>query len=170
MFADVHNAEEARECVGAVRAETPQTGGHHGSGDRRFAGYILESGSPQYVQALEDCVVALMIEKKEAVDNLEEILSVPGIDMVVWGGGDYSMSIGKPGQARDPDVLATRDYVHKTALEMGIQPRAEISHPEEAKPFLDQGIRHFALGTDLAILLNWWKENVEKLSDIIDKS
>ena len=84
LFADVHNAEEARECVGAVRAETPQTGGHHGSGDRRFAGYILESGSPKYVQALEDCVVAFMIEKKEAVDNLEEILSVPGIDMVVW--------------------------------------------------------------------------------------
>ena len=81
---------------------TPQTGGHHGSGDRRFAGYILESGSPQYVQALEDSVVALMIEKKEAVDNLEEILSVPGIDMVVWGGSDYSMSIGKPGRSQGP--------------------------------------------------------------------
>ena len=137
LFADVHDAEETRECVGAVRAETPQTGGHHGSGDRRFAGYILESGSPQYVQALEDSVVALMIEKKEAVDNLDEILSVPGIDMVVWGGSDYSMSIGKPGAARDPDVLATRDYVHKKALEMGIQPRAEISDPEHRKA------RHF---------------------------
>ena len=108
-----------------------------------------------------------MIEKKEAVDNLDEILSVPGIDMVVWGGSDYSMSIGKPGAARDPDVLATRDYVHKRALEMGIQPRAEISDPEDAKPFLDQGIRHFALGTDIAILFNWWKENVQKLSDIM---
>ena len=168
LFADVHNAEETRECVSAVRAETPLTGGHHGSGDRRFAGYFLESGSPQYVQALEDSVVALMIEKKEAVDNLEEILSVPGIDMVVWGGSDYSMSIGKPGAAKDPDVIATRDYVHKKALEMGIQPRAEISDPEDAKPLLDQGIRHFALGTDIVILFNWWKENVQKLSDIMD--
>ena len=72
LFADVRDADETRECVGAVRAETPQTGGHHGSGDRRFAGYFLESGSLQYVQALEDSVVALMIEKKEAVDNLDE--------------------------------------------------------------------------------------------------
>ena len=167
LFADVRDADEARECVGAVRAETPQTGGHHGSGDRRFASYFLESGTPQYVQALEDSVVALMIEKKEAVDNLEEIYSVPGIDMVVFGGSDYSLSIGKPGAAKDPDVVATRDYVYRKAMEVGIQPRAEIGDPEDAKPLLDQGIRHFALGTDVVIIYQWLQRNVQKLNDIM---
>ena len=61
-----------------VRAESPQTGGHFGSADRRFASYGLESGSPEYVQALEDSVVALMIEKDEAVKHLDDIMSVPG--------------------------------------------------------------------------------------------
>ena len=78
LFSDTRTVEEARSCVHAVRAETPQTGGGFGAADRRFAGYGLESASPGYVQALEDGVLALMIEKREAVENLEEILSIGG--------------------------------------------------------------------------------------------
>jgi hypothetical protein len=66
-----------------------------------------------------------------------------------------------------PEVQAVRDYVYKTALSMGVQPRAEISTPEQAKPFLDQGIRHFAIGTDLAILYTCWKENAEEQGELI---
>ena len=58
----------------------------------------MEDGSPEYVEAMDDAVIALMIEKKGAVDNLEEVLSVKGIDMVQFGPGDYSMSIGIPRQ------------------------------------------------------------------------
>ena len=78
LFSDVHDAAEAEECVAIVRAESPQTGGHFGSADRRFASYGLESGSPEYVQALEDSVVSLMIEKDEAVKNIEEIIGCAG--------------------------------------------------------------------------------------------
>ena len=113
LFSDVHDAAEAEECVAIVRAESPQTGGHFGSADRRFASYGLESGSPEYVQALEDSVVALMIEKDEAVKHIEEIMSVPGVDMIVFGGNDYSMS-RRPttsGESRR-DQRGTRPYIH----------------------------------------------------------
>ena len=46
--------------------------------------------------------MALMIEKESAVQNLEEILSIGGIDMVQFGPADYSMSIGIPDQWDDP--------------------------------------------------------------------
>ena len=49
---------------------------------RRNVGYVLESGRPSWVQAMDDVVVALMIEKKPAMDNLSEILAVEGVDMV----------------------------------------------------------------------------------------
>jgi 2-keto-3-deoxy-L-rhamnonate aldolase RhmA len=49
-------------------------------------------------------VVAIMIEKKQAVDNLEALLSVPTVDMVQFGPSDYSMSIGKTGQRNHPKV------------------------------------------------------------------
>ena len=50
-----------------------------------------------------------MVEKKSCVDDLEAILSVPGIDMVQFGGSDFSMSIGKPGQHGDPEVRGGRE-------------------------------------------------------------
>lgn len=176
LFTDIRTVEDARACVRAVRAETPQTGGAHGAADRRFAGYGLETGSPAYVQALEDSVVALMIEKQEAVENLEEILSVGGIDMVVFGGNDYSMSVGNPvgsslvpgGHAQNPEVEKVRRQVFATALSMGVQPRAEIRKPEEAKPYLDMGVRHFGLGSDLIVLYRWVQDNAGELREMIE--
>ncbi len=168
LFADMHSAEEVRTAVAGIRAETPKTGGRYGAADRRFAAYGLESATPAYVQALEDTVVAVMIEKGDAVDNLEEMLSVPGVDMIVFGGNDYSMSIGKPGQARDPAIQKVRDDVFKKALEMGVQPRAEIGSPDQAQQYLDMGVRHFAIGTDLIVLYQWLKSNVGGLRDLVE--
>jgi 4-hydroxy-2-oxoheptanedioate aldolase len=88
--------------------------------------------------------------------------------MIQWGGADYSMSIGKAGQRRDPEIKATEKRVIETALKMGVQPRAEISSPDEAKYYLDLGVRHFCIGTDISILFQWLKENGEGLRKAIE--
>ncbi len=98
LFTDIRTVEDAQECVRIVRAETPQTKGLNGAANRRNVGYYLESGSPEYVKAMEGAVVALMIEKRESIDNLEEILSVKGIDMVQFGPGDYSLDRARSGK------------------------------------------------------------------------
>ena len=166
LFVDNRTVEDARQCVRAVRAETPEDGGVFGSAARRFA-YPVYGGSPQYVQALRDVVVMLMIEKKPAVEHLEQILAVPGIDMIQWGGVDFSMSIGKPGASGSPEVKAVERQVIETALKMGVQPRAEISRIEQAQYYLDLGVRHFCMGWDTGILHNWWKTNGEQLSKLV---
>jgi 4-hydroxy-2-oxoheptanedioate aldolase len=167
LFADCHNVEEARDCILSVRPDTPEDGGSHGVGTRRFA-YMGYGGSQEYVQALRDVVVMLMIEKKGAVDQLEEILALPGLDMIQWGGADYSMSVGLAGQRRSPEIKATEKRVFETAIKMGIPPRAEINSPDDAKYYLDLGVRHFCIGTDIAILFQWWKENGEGLRKVVE--
>lgn len=162
LFTDCRSADDVRECVRVARPDTPDDQGLYGSATHRHT-YMGYGGTPAYVQALRDTVVAIMIEKKGAVDELEEILSIPGVDMVQWGGGDYSMSIGKPGETSHPDVVAARNRVFETALKMGVPPRAEIQTVEDAKEFLDMGVRHFSIGTDISILYSWWKGNGETL-------
>jgi acyl-CoA synthetase (AMP-forming)/AMP-acid ligase II len=49
------------------------------------------------------------------------------------------------------------------AVRLGVPPRAEIGTADEAKYYLDMGVRHFCIGTDIAILHNWWKEQGEAL-------
>ena len=95
LFSHIRTVEDAKEAVAGMRAETPGSGGLAGASSTRDMGYVFPDVELQdFVKATQDGVVALMIEKKSAVDNLEEILSVPGIDMVQFGGGDYSMNIG----------------------------------------------------------------------------
>jgi 4-hydroxy-2-oxoheptanedioate aldolase len=162
MFTDCRTAEEARHYVRTVRPETPQDGGLFGCAPRRFSPRA-QVGGEEYLQALRDVVVILMIEKREAVENLEEILGVPGIDMIQWGPGDYTVSIGKAAARTDPEVKAAERKVIETAIRKGIPPRAEIAAPGDAQFYLDLGVRHFNLNVDLWILLNWWTENGKAL-------
>ena len=162
LFTDARSADDVRESILTVKPDTPEDGGMYGVATRRHT-YMGYGGTPEYVQALRDVVIAVMIEKKGAVENLEEILSIPGLDMVQWGGSDYSVSIGRPGEHNHPDVKGARDKVFKTAIKMGIPPRAEIQTVDQAKEFLDMGVRHFSIGTDITILYGWWKQNGENL-------
>lgn len=167
LFADCRSVDDARECVRVARPDTPEDQGTFGVSMRRHAlmGY---GGSAEYVQALRDVVVVLMIEKKGTVDHLREILSLGEIDMVQWGPSDYSMSIGRPGARHDPDVKATERWVISTCLEMGVAPRAEIGTPDQAKYYLDMGVRHFNLAVDIVILYNWLKQNGELLRRAVE--
>ena len=162
LFADCRTAEDARKCVEVVLPETPEDEGTHGVGARRFS-FMGHYGTPEYVQTLKDIVVVLMIEKKSAVENLEEILSVEGIDMIQWGPADYSMSIGQPGAHSQPDIKAVERKVIETALRHGVHPRVEIERMDQAQYYIDLGVRHFNLGIDIHILFNWWKKNGEEL-------
>ena len=169
LFVDCRSADDARACIRAARPETPESDGLHGVAPRRFA-YVSSAGTADYVKALNDVVIALMIEKKGAVENLEDILAVDGVDMVQWGPADYSMSIGQPrayqGRTK-PELLATERRVIETALNMGVAPRAEIKSVDQAKYYLDLGVRHFSLSTDIVILFNWLKENGDNLRKVI---
>ncbi len=167
LFADPRTVADVEECVRAVRADAPHAGGRHGVGMRRDVRFVMEPGTPAFVQALDDAVVALMIEKKSAVENLDALLSVKGVDMVQFGPADYSMSLGLTGQFDHPRVREAEKFVIETALAKGIAPRAEISRPEEAARYLDMGVKHFCIGTDVGILFNWFRDNGKSMLNLL---
>lgn len=166
LFTDVRSAAEVRECIRFVRAETPEAGGIHGAGMRRNVGYVLEGGSKAWVEAMNDVVIAVMIEKKGAMDELEDILSIEGVDMVQFGPSDYSVSIGKPGGGRDPEVQAAHRRMIDLALKMGKRPRVEIGSLEQAKPYLDMGVRDFCVGWDISIVFGWCKQQGKLMEEL----
>lgn len=161
LFADIRSVEDARLAVDAVRAETTMVRGARGRGRlgvgmRRDVGTVREGGSPAYVDALNEVVIAIMVEKKSCVDDLDAILSVPGIDMVQFGASDFSMSIGKTAQYNHPDVLAAEIKTIQTALGKGLHPRVELRDPSQAQRYLEMGVKHFCIGWDVRILADWW--------------
>ena len=167
LFTDCRSAEEVKQCIRMVLPETPEDGGIHGAASRRSVGYILEGGSPAWVQAQRDVVCAFMIEKGSAIEQIDEILDVKGVDMVQFGPTDYSVSIGKPGTARSPEVQKVqRDMIEK-ALKKGVHPRVELVTLDKAQEFIDMGVRHFNIGFDLRMIHEWCKGNGEKMRELL---
>ncbi|MBS0521227.1 MAG: 2,4-dihydroxyhept-2-ene-1,7-dioic acid aldolase [Proteobacteria bacterium] len=173
LFADIRTVEDARVAVDAVRAETTLAAGARGRGRmgvgmRRDVGVVRHGGQPAYVEALNDVVIAIMVEKKSCVDDLDAILSVPGIDMVQFGASDFSMSIGKPAQYGDPEVLAAEAKTIETALKKGLHPRVELRDPSGAEKYLRMGVKHFCIGWDVRILADWWDSKGAEMRGLLD--
>jgi 4-hydroxy-2-oxoheptanedioate aldolase len=110
-----------------------------------------------------------MIEKDSAVEDLEAILSVPGVDMVQFGPADYSMSIGIPGQWNHPRVREAERVVIETALKMGVAPRVELGDFRDADRYLKMGVKHFCVGWDIDIIHKYCKDQGAAFAEVFGK-
>ena len=93
---------------------------------------------------MDDVVIAFMMEEIEILDQLEEILSVEGLDMVQVGPCDLSISMGMPGQSSHPKVKEAELTIIKTAIKMGVRPRIELGFDytlDEVRQYMDLGVR-----------------------------
>ena len=133
-----------------------RTSGLYGCPTRRFISSPAGVTQQEHIQRLNDIVLCFMIEKQEAVENVEEICSVPGVDMVQFGPSDYCMSRGWNRSDHAEDYKAAERRVIEAALRHGVQPRCEINAPEEAQYYIDLGVRHFSLGDQMAVLKSFW--------------
>jgi 2-keto-3-deoxy-L-rhamnonate aldolase RhmA len=167
LFTDIRSLEDAKKCVRIVRPEIPEIGGINGCHMRRNVGYVLDGGSQEYIQAMKDAVIAIMVEKKGCIENLEEILSLEDIDMVQFGPCDYSLSIGYPGQKNHPEVKKAELKTIEMAIKKGKRPRVEIGlinyNREEMKKYIEMGVQDFHLPSDVIIMHQWVKQNAELL-------
>ncbi|HET6422032.1 MAG TPA: aldolase/citrate lyase family protein [Planctomycetaceae bacterium] len=144
----VNSAEEAARVVQWARY-APQ--GSRGVGLARAHGYGKRF--KEYVEtANERTVVVVQAEHIRAVDNIEAIVKVPGIDAVLLGPYDLSASLGKMGQIDDPVVLAAIDRV-TTVCQAAKIPLGYFGVTASAvQPFIDRGYTLITAGVDTLML------------------
>jgi len=161
LFASCRSADDVRECISTIRTETPEDGGTHGCSLSRHVEYGRWVGSQEWIEACREVVVAIMIEKHVAMDHLEEMLSVKGVDMVQFGPADFSISTGKSFDPNRAEVQKAHETIIELALKKGVAPRVELGSVEDAKPFWEMGVRHFCIGWDVFTMSNWCREQGE---------
>jgi 2-keto-3-deoxy-L-rhamnonate aldolase RhmA len=167
LFTDHKTAAEVRESIHLVRPDTPQDQGRFGYPNRRWIGYKPHAPQMEYAAMVRDTVLAFMIEKKEALDNIEEICSVPGVDMVQFGPSDFSMSNGWNASEHVDEFKAAERRMIEVALAHGVQPRCEIGSPEQAQYYMDLGVRHFCLGDELGNASRYWSQQGRALRNMV---
>lgn len=168
LFTDCRNAGQVEESVRMMKPETPEYGGMYGFPNRRFIGTQSHLSQLDHAKRLSEVVLCFMIEKAEAMENIEAICAVPGVDMVQFGPSDYSMSMGVNYQDHVPEAKAAERKMIEVALKHGVQPRCEIPSVKAAQYYIDLGVRHFCLGDQFAVLRQFWTGEGAKMRGVAD--
>lgn len=164
LFADCRSAKEVKDSIALIRPETPEDRGVHGCGLRRRVCYDLGlSSSEEWLQVMRDVVIIVMIEKKGAMEELDAILEIRGVDMVQFGPGDYSITVGEPKHM----VEDVQKRMIETALEKGVFPRVELAHVEDAEPYIKLGVRHFCNGWDTDMIKQYCVSHGTKMRELL---
>jgi 4-hydroxy-2-oxoheptanedioate aldolase len=109
----VNTAEEARRVVRA--AKYPPVGERGLNAMSRPTRYGADFNPKFFESANEDMLITINIETKEAVDNVEEIVEVEGIDVFYVGPTDLSISLGVPGDVTHPLVQGAGKKIREAA-------------------------------------------------------
>jgi 4-hydroxy-2-oxoheptanedioate aldolase len=110
----VNTAEEARAVV--RRAKYPPLGDRGIGFSCRSARLSAEKGAEYIRRANEDTLVVVQIETPQAIENLDEILGVPGLDVAFLGLMDLSLSVGCPGDLAAPALTGLERRFHEAVL------------------------------------------------------
>ena len=151
VFPFIRTAEEAEAAVAACRYP-PE--GIRGFGPRRANKYGTQPND-EYLAGVDDSILKIMqIEHIDAVNNLEEILAVDGVDTVVVGPNDLSGSIGLLGQTRHPDVMALMDQIGEKCNKAGIPFGVSMGGVDKATiaDWIRRGITWIAAGNDTSYI------------------
>jgi 2-keto-3-deoxy-L-rhamnonate aldolase RhmA len=95
-----------------------------------------------------------MVETEKAFDNLEQILSVPGVDVAWIGHYDLTVSMGIPGQFDHPRILAAMDELVEMCRRYKVAPGYLPLTPESAAHWIEKGFRMISLNTDVGVYLD----------------
>jgi 4-hydroxy-2-oxoheptanedioate aldolase len=101
--------------------------------------------------------VVLQIESTEPLDELEAIAALEGFDMLFFGPGDFSQSIGAPGDWNHPKLIETRIRVAEVANRHG-KIAGTVGGPGNLNELLAMGYRFVSMGADVVGLKNYCQE------------
>ena len=149
----VPNVNSADEAIAAVNAVKYPPVGTRGVGLYRAQGYGYNFND--YLRWLEnESVVIIQIEHIDAVENIDEIFSVAGIDAFIIGPYDLSGSLGKPGVFNDKDVINAIEIVLESGKKHGITAgfHSVSSDPSEALLYKKKGFKLLGFSLDSIFL------------------
>ena len=116
-----------------------------------------------FAEANKETVTVLHCETKECLANIDEILSVPNIDVVFAGPQDLSHSFGVPGDTANPIVQDAIAAMLASAQKHNVAGGVFVSSPEEAKKRLAQGFTYLLFTNDQSMLLSKLKDVLKEV-------
>lgn len=97
-------------------------------------------------------LVVLQIETRRALDARDELLAVPGVDAVMVGPADLSISLGVPGDFENPVLVDAIEKVRESCTKLGVAPGIQTRNLKLAQFWKERGMLFLGCGNELAML------------------
>ena len=146
----IQNAEEAKQAVAAMRY--PPLG-------IRATGYSY-SFDDYFERNHELLLTVIQIERTEALEEIDQIASVDGVDVLFIGPMDLSVSLGHPGDFQHPDQQEAYRKVIAAATKHGKSAGILLQSIEQIEPTVELGFKFIAIGSDSALVGSGMRELV----------
>jgi 4-hydroxy-2-oxoheptanedioate aldolase len=157
MYPRCESASEAAEVVRWAKfAPQGERGVDSANADSPYCSAPIQI----YLQkSNEHTLLIVQIESPKAVEAVEAIAKVPGIDVLMLGPGDLSVLAGVPYQFDHPLLAQARDRIAKAAKAAGIHWGTVSGTPEHTQKLLEMGARFICHNADIIIL----KQGLERI-------
>lgn len=150
LIPQVQTADEVRQIVAYMKY---YPNGERGMALRRAHSSFAKQPAAQYMtHANEESMVIIQLESKVAMRDIEQLVSVPGVDAAFIGPADLSQSYGKPGQSDDPEIMADLTNFIAACNKYGVAPGIHVYDMKVAKKWIDAGMRLIAYSNDISMI------------------
>ncbi len=153
----VNNAEEAARAVAACRYPPK---GMRSFGPVRAA---MSAGRNYAQEANDEIACIVMIETAEALENLDEIMSTPGVDAVYIGPADLAFALGLPpsGDNDEPIHVEAVNKIFECSRKHNIAAGIQTGSVAYTKRYLDQGFHMVTLGGDSGFMARMARQELK---------
>ncbi len=154
----ITSAEEAEKVVKAAR--------FYPNGSRGVCRFVRAARYSamdryEYFRSADDNLIILQLEGQEALESIDEILEVEGVDILFIGPYDLSQSLGVPGDVQNPRVIEHMEFIVNKAKGKNKIIGTFVDNLEDLKRWKKSGVQYLSYSVDVGIFLEACRAIVE---------
>ena len=161
MLPRVTNAGQVRETIQIMKY--PPVGRRGSVLARGHTDFKGGSVSEMMADANKESMLVVQVETQQAVDNIDEILSVEGVDVALIGPNDLSIALGVPGKLDDPKLVAAVETMKKACDRHNVFPAIHMNDLERGSYWAKNGMRMVSMNSETGHLMKAGSEAVSAL-------
>ena len=115
----------------------------------------------EYFRQANQTLIILQLEGIEALENIDEIIRVPGIDILFVGPYDLSQSLGLPGQTSHPKVVEQMQFLVDKARQNNIVVGTFVDSPGDVQKWKQAGVQYISYAVDVGIFVEACRQIVD---------
>ena len=150
MAPRIYTVEQVQQVVNTVKY--PPVGGRGSALGRGHTGFRGGNVSEIMGQANQESMVVIQIETVAALEAIDEIVAVPGVDSAFIGPNDLSIALGVAGQMTSPVLIAAIERVMDACARHGVTTAIQMNDMQLATQWASRGIRMISYSAEVGLL------------------